>query len=186
MGKFLTSKRNTFLRKIKMVFLRSFCLLTTTWIDSSNVEDLKQKLNLPEDIKLFKNGKRIDSQSSDANLGNDEVIELVLGLPGGKGGFGSMLRALGNQIQKTTNHEAMRDLSGRRMRDINEEKRLKDYVSKKAEREQIEVEEKDAKMKKLHKLVTEGESKHEFKDEKYDKAREEATDRVHEALDQVF
>ena len=44
-----------------------------------------------------------------------------------------MLRALGNQIQKTTNHEAMRDLSGRRMRDINEEKRLKDYVSKKAE-----------------------------------------------------
>ena len=68
-----------------MVFLRSFGLLTTTWIDSSNVEDLKQKLNLPEGIKLFKNGKRIDSQSSDANLGNDEVIELVLGLPGGKG-----------------------------------------------------------------------------------------------------
>ena len=69
-----------------MVFLKSFGLLTTTWIDSSNVEDLKQKLNLPEDIKLFKNGKRIDSQSSDdANLGNDEVIELVLGLPGGKG-----------------------------------------------------------------------------------------------------
>ena len=69
-----------------MVFLRSFGLLTTTWIDSNTVEDLKQKLNLPEDIKLFKNGKRIDSQSSDdANLGNDEVIELVLGLPGGKG-----------------------------------------------------------------------------------------------------
>ena len=41
-------------------------------------------------------------------------------------------------------------------------------------------------MKKLHKLVTEGETKHEFKDEKYDKAREEPTDRVHEALDQVF
>ena len=63
---------------------------------------------------------------------------------------------------------------------------MKKYVAKKAEREQIEVEKKDAKMKKLHKLVTEGESKHEFKDEKYDKAREEATDRVHEALDQVF
>ena len=41
-------------------------------------------------------------------------------------------------------------------------------------------------MKKLHKLVTEGESKHEFKDEKYDEVREAATDRVHEAFDQVF
>jgi len=169
-----------------MVFLRSFGLLTTTWIDSNNVEDLKQKLNLPEDIKLFKNGKRIDSQSSDANLGNDEVIELVLGLPGGKGGFGSMLRALGNQIQKTTNHEAMRDLSGRRMRDINEEKRLKDYVSKKAEIEREKQEKKEAKLKKLHKLVTPGESKHEFHDKKYDEDREAATDRVHEAIEQVF
>lgn len=75
-----------------MVFLRSFGLLTTTWIDSSSVEDLKQKLNLPEDIKLYKNGKRIDSQSSDANLGNDEVIELVLGLPGGKGGLYCIFR----------------------------------------------------------------------------------------------
>jgi len=37
-------------------------------------------------------------------------------------GFGSMLRAIGAQIEKTTNHEACRDLSGRRMRDVNNEK----------------------------------------------------------------
>ena len=97
-----------------------------------------------------------------------------------------MLRALGNQIQKTTNKEAMRDLSGRRMRDINEEKRLKKFVSKKAEREREKKEQKEAKLKKLHKLVTEGESKHEFHDQKYDEDREAATDRVHEALNQVF
>lgn len=41
---------------------------------------------------------------------------------GGKGGFGSMLRAIGAQIEKTTNREACRDLSGRRMRDVNNEK----------------------------------------------------------------
>ena len=52
---------------------------------------------------------------------SDDTIEIIAGgLPGGKGGFGSMLRALGNQIQKTTNKEACRDLSGRRLRDINE------------------------------------------------------------------
>lgn len=38
-------------------------------------------------------------------------------------GFGSMLRMLGAQIEKTTNHEACRDLSGRRMRDVNNEKK---------------------------------------------------------------
>lgn len=35
-----------------------------------------------------------------------------------------MLRTIGAQIEKTTNREAMRDLSGRRMRDINNEKKL--------------------------------------------------------------
>jgi hypothetical protein len=33
------------------------------------------------------------------------------------------------QIVKTTNLEACRDLSGRRLRDINEETRLRQYVS---------------------------------------------------------
>ena len=41
-------------------------------------------------------------------------------------------------------------------------------------------------MKKLHKLVTEGESKHEFHDKKYNEDREAATDRVREAMDEVF
>ena len=52
-----------------------------------------------------------------------DVCHAVLCLPGGKGGFGSMLRAIGAQIEKTTNREACRDLSGRRMRDINDEKK---------------------------------------------------------------
>ena len=34
-----------------------------------------------------------------------------------------MLRAIGAQIEKTTNREACRDLSGRRMRDVNNEKK---------------------------------------------------------------
>ena len=34
-----------------------------------------------------------------------------------------MLRSIGAQIEKTTNREACRDLSGRRMRDINNEKK---------------------------------------------------------------
>lgn len=51
------------------------------------------------------------------------IVHVHPTVKGGKGGFGSMLRAIGAQIEKTTNREACRDLSGRRLRDINEEKR---------------------------------------------------------------
>ena len=39
-----------------------------------------------------------------------------------------MLRALGAQIERTTNREACRDLSGRRMRDVNAQKQLSCYI----------------------------------------------------------
>ena len=114
-----------------MVFLRSFGLVSKTWIISESPEDLKTQLELPKEFKLYRNGKLVeDNDIFDQN----DLVEIVGGLPGGKGGFGSMLRALGNQIQKTTNKEACRDLSGRRLRDINEEKRMKSFVSKQADR----------------------------------------------------
>ena len=55
----------------------------------------------------------------------------------------------------------------------------------KAERERLAQEKKAAKLEKLRKFVKEGESKHEFFDPKYDSAREAATERVHEAVEQV-
>jgi len=54
-----------------------------------------------------------------------------------------------------------------------------------AERERQVAEKKAAKLEKLRKFVTEGESKHEFHDPKYDQDREAATDRVHSAVEQV-
>merc|ERR1719479_72798 len=96
------------------------------------------------------------------------TVTLAGGLPGGKGGFGSLLRSIGAQIQKTTNHEAMRDLSGRRQRDVNNEQRMRDYAAKKAEREREELEKKEAKLQKLKRLA-ERENKHEFSDPQYDK-----------------
>jgi len=102
-------------------------------------------------------------------------------LLGGKGGFGSMLRAIGAQIEKTTNREACRDLSGRRLRDINEEKRLKAWIEKQTKREKEAVE---RKKKKLEKLCTE--PRHEFKDQRYDQERAELTERVGDAVEEGF
>lgn len=67
---------------------------------------------------MISNGKIVNSSIED-----EHTIHIAPRLVGGKGGFGSMLRAIGAQIEKTTNREACRDLSGRRLRDINEEQR---------------------------------------------------------------
>lgn len=89
-----------------------------------------------------------------------------------------MLRAIGAQIEKTTNREACRDLSGRRLRDINEEKRLKAWISQQADRER---ETEDRRKKKLERLCQK--PRHEFKDENYEKGRSELTERAEDALE---
>jgi len=82
-----------------------------------------------DSVLFYTNGRKIENFETPLN--KDATIEAVLSLPGGKGGFGSMLRSIGAQIEKTTNREACRDLSGRRLRDINEESRLRQYVNHK-------------------------------------------------------
>jgi hypothetical protein len=52
-------------------------------------------------------------------------LSLVPRLPGGKGGFGSQLRAAGGRMssQKTSNNDSCRDLNGRRLSTIKEAKK---------------------------------------------------------------
>ncbi|KAL4238347.1 silencing defective protein Sde2 [Mactra antiquata] len=121
-------------------FVHSFSSRHIICIDHanfSNIGELKRHLTLDQGIEpsscfLVCNGNIVDDSDP---VKKDVVYHTYLRLPGGKGGFGSMLRAIGAQIEKTTNHEACRDLSGRRMRDINNEKDLKEWLGKQAERE---------------------------------------------------
>merc|ERR1712013_280847 len=88
------------------------------------VEKVKFLLGLPDEIpwRAEQNGRFLPL---DSPLAPEPLLLLPAGgLLGGKGGFGSLLRAIGAQIEATTNHEAMRDLSGRRQRDVNNEKKL--------------------------------------------------------------
>ena len=55
---------------------------------------------------------------------NNATILASLPLCGGKGGFGSLMRNQAAKKKKITNWDASRDLSGRRIRDINNEKKL--------------------------------------------------------------
>ncbi|XP_034949378.1 replication stress response regulator SDE2 [Chelonus insularis] len=98
---------------------------------------------------------------------------------GGKGGFGSMLRAIGAQIEKTTNREACRDLSGRRLRDINEEKRLKAWIEKQASRDNEAAERKKRKLERLC-----AEPNYKFEDKDYECERSLLTEKVDNAVEE--
>lgn len=128
---------------------------------------------------MLNNGRKVDQGK--IFTANDE-IHGVLRILGGKGGFGSMLRAIGAQIEKTTNREACRDLSGRRLRDINEEKRMKNWIEKQQNAEQVDPDEKFN--KKIGKLMSK--PKHVFKDEKYETARSDLTQNIDDAVEQGF
>jgi len=181
-------------KTLKMVFVRTPFLPNSksVWLPAENVSQCRTQIEdargIPSDILIFYyNGRRaLETQTFDHNA----TVDVALSLLGGKGGFGSMLRALGAQIEKTTNNEACRDLSGRRLRDINEESRLKNYVAGHAEREREKAKKKEEKLEKLRKLVnpkfTGNGGKHDFHDPSYNKEREVATERVHDAMEQAF
>ena len=65
------------------------------------------------------------------------LYNLIYRCRGGKGGFGSQLRAQAGRMasQKSTNFEACRDLSGRRLKTVNDAKKLAEYLAKEPERQ---------------------------------------------------
>ncbi|XP_030044764.1 replication stress response regulator SDE2-like, partial [Microcaecilia unicolor] len=114
---------------------------------------------------------------ADQELQNGLVYSLAPRLCGGKGGFGSMLRALGAQIEKTTNREACRDLSGRRLRDVNHEKAMADWVKKQADRE---AEKEQRRLERLQRKLSE--PKHYFTNPEYQQQCLEMSERLEDSV----
>ncbi|NXD78789.1 SDE2 regulator, partial [Halcyon senegalensis] len=92
-------------------------------------------------------------------------------------GFGSMLRALGAQIEKTTNREACRDLSGRRLRDVNHEKAMAEWVKQQAERE---AEKEQRRLERLQRKLAE--PKHIFTNPDYQQQCHEMAERLEDSV----
>lgn len=146
---------------------------------ASKVENLKMWVSETysisiDDFYLLCNGKKLESIQDPCTY----PIHIVPRLCGGKGGFGSMLRAIGAQIEKTTNREACRDLSGRRLRDINEERRMKNWLSQKEENDK---ESKKRRKNKLERMCQE--PKTEFDDKNYEEQRASLTENISESLE---
>ncbi|OWK51668.1 Protein SDE2 [Lonchura striata] len=157
-----------------------------------------RELNIPEESLYVKCNGQLASDEDELQSG--VVYSLEPRLCGGKGGFGSMLRALGAQIEKTTNREACRDLSGRRLRDVNHEKalagggsvlqakaesadvclcpcRMAEWVKKQAERE---AEKEQRRLERLRRKLAE--PRHTFTDPEYERQYREMAERQEESL----
>uniref|UniRef100_G1KEX5 SDE2 telomere maintenance homolog n=2 Tax=Anolis carolinensis TaxID=28377 RepID=G1KEX5_ANOCA len=88
-----------------------------------------------------------------------------------------MLRALGAQIEKTTNREACRDLSGRRLRDVNHEKAMAEWVKQQAERE---ADKEQRRLERLKRKLTE--PKHFFTNPDYQQQCHEMAERLEDSV----
>ncbi|KAL7327272.1 hypothetical protein PS15p_209490 [Mucor circinelloides] len=114
----------------------------------------------------------------------DEFLNIQLSgrMLGGKGGFGSMLRAQGGRMnaQKTTNFEACRDLQGRRIRTVNDAKKLQEELDAIPERE---AEKREKLKKKIEEALKEREPrKYLFDDNKFLEDKEDVVENVKSAV----
>ncbi|KAJ1338285.1 Silencing defective 2 N-terminal ubiquitin domain-containing protein [Microdochium nivale] len=132
---------------------------------------------------------------SDLCSEEDDFISLRLSLPlcGGKGGFGSQLRAAGGRMssrkKKSQGDEnaSSRNLDGRRIRTVNEAKALAEYLAIKPE---MEAKEKEKRRERWQQIVDAAEQKeHEIKnssrgrlDGKWVEDKEEVGERAREAV----
>ncbi|KAI9491771.1 Sde2 N-terminal domain-containing protein [Zychaea mexicana] len=101
--------------------------------DDYTVRHLKQRINALTNVDVADQsfstmgGRPLtdDHVMFENDSSSPVIFNMSLRLLGGKGGFGSMLRAQGGRMnaQKTTNFEACRDLQGRRIRTVNDSKK---------------------------------------------------------------
>jgi hypothetical protein len=80
------------------------------------------------------NGKICGSNN---NLNPNDIYSIRPLMLGGKGGFGSLLKGQPPVKKRTNNFDSCRDLSGRRIRHVNQEKMLQEWQKKKAEEDKL-------------------------------------------------
>jgi len=141
-----------------------FNTLTLSVPSSTQVSEilplLKEKYPLPSSDLFLSLHSGIASDASPISSLCDHDCELVSfrlspRILGGKGGFGSQLRAAGGRMssQKTNNNDSCRDLSGRRLSTIKEAKKLAEYLESEPERLAAKADAQKAKLQALERRL---------------------------------
>ncbi|KAL9101643.1 MAG: hypothetical protein Q9163_003118 [Psora crenata] len=205
-----TNTPNMATRKIN-VFLSSFyglglpSSLNLVFPVDAPLDDLKDCISHilpPLDTRLIittnSNKKLIFSEaplSSYLQSDHDTFLQLRLSAPllGGKGGFGSQLRAAGGRMSskrkkdRGENNSSNRNLDGRRLRTVNEAKALAEYLALKPD---MEKKEKETRRKRWEQVIELAERREEEVrsgstgkvDGKWVEDKEEATERTRDAV----
>ncbi|KAF8656883.1 hypothetical protein AX16_002428 [Volvariella volvacea WC 439] len=135
------------------------------------------------------------SSNDTTSTSNFVTLRLCPRILGGKGGFGSQLRAAGGRMssQKTSNNDSCRDLNGRRLSTLKEAKKLAEYLESEPQRLAAKEEAQKAKLEALERKLGidpanagEGESlvgkKHRLDDNEYVEQTRELVDNVKSAV----
>ncbi|EPB92464.1 hypothetical protein HMPREF1544_00762 [Mucor circinelloides 1006PhL] len=163
------------------------CLLVNANSAATTTLELKQQIyeitSIPIDEQVLRTRSGHTLVDQDL-MTHDEFLNIQLSgrMLGGKGGFGSMLRAQGGRMnaQKTTNFEACRDLQGRRIRTVNDAKKLQEELDAIPERE---AEKREKIKKKIEEALKEREPrKYLFDDNKFLEDKEDVVENVKSAV----
>lgn len=154
--------------------------------DSLSVAALRETISRRQSVDassffLSRDGSPLEDSESVGGQGVAPLI-IVRAYPtvrGGKGGFGTLIRSMGMQINKSDSRGASRDLSGRRMRDVDAEKKITKWVKDEPERKRMKEE---AKRKKRQKILSR--PKYFFNDPEYMEQKRSTEDNMHDALKQ--
>ena len=140
---------------------------------SSPEQFLLHKFSLTEDLYWI-------------NSGSELVVDVRLRLCGGKGGFGSQLRAQGNKMsskKRAGGYEACRDLSGRRIRTINQAKLISEYLDRKPE---LDAKRNEEIRDKMEKAINAPDQKPIFKDVDFIRTARDVADEVELAVNEAI
>ena len=101
------------------------------------IDSLCADLNIDKKNSYLISEGKILKENYPLNDYNNKIIEIRIRLKGGKGGFGTSLRLQQATKKQTKNFDACRDLQGRRLRKINQERQLNEWRMKKVEEEKL-------------------------------------------------
>ena len=110
--------------------------------ENKTIASLLSNFNLNnnlDNIEYFitSNGKKLNNSFPLNELYHNQILTLHESILGGKGGFGSLLKRQNANKKMTNNVDACRDLTGRRIRHVNQERLLKEWEEKKQEENNI-------------------------------------------------
>lgn len=126
---------------VRLLDGRTQCLqITPTAVSGRTLKRyLFLRTGIPLPLQRLVSGRREIHDETLISASEDGIFpscNLLLRLRGGKGGFGSLLRGAATKAgqKKTNNFDACRDMSGRRLRHVNAEKKLEEWKAESEER----------------------------------------------------